>query len=126
LDVGHILANLAFIVLGLVFGAYAWKLWRVQPDLPRLDETSSEAFIRGCYKPAQCAIVAGSPWFVSLGLFAFAMYIEDSVRSHVVKDLVWIPCYLFLASAILWGIMYFVLFFTGRPRALVPPTYRDV
>jgi hypothetical protein len=61
---------------------------------------------------------------VSLGLFAFAMDIEGSVKSHVVQDLVWIPYYLFLASAIFWGIMYFVLFFTGRPRVLVPPAYR--
>jgi hypothetical protein len=125
LGTGHILADLAFVAIGLLIGASAIKKWRMLPELPRLEETPSESFLRGLYMPARFSMVAGSGWFVSLGLFAFAMDLEHSLRNHILKDLVWIPYYLFLASAIFWGIMFFSLYFTGRPRALVPPVYRN-
>src|SRR5450631_2374848 len=106
MDIGHILADLAFITFGLIAGAFAIKLWRTPPQLPRLDESVGDAIARGSMLPGKISIVGSSSMIVSLGLFGLFLDFEQSVKTHFMKDLLRTPLYLFFASTAFWMVIF--------------------
>lgn len=121
----HVLASSVFILFGVALVLFSVRTWRMKPELHLLDEAPGQIFLRGFYKPANRAIMMSGPMFISVGFLAVAHSIQIYSNDHFVREIMWVPFYIFLVPFVASCVLFFSLFFASWPRALIPPAYRE-
>jgi len=120
----HILAALVLVAFGIIGIGFSVRTWRQPLEPMRLGDTSGEALNRGIAMPFFRSMVCSSTSLTFIGLFLVAVSIERYSHNQMIRDSFWILYFLFLAVAVVFALLAVSIFFTGVPRALIPPRFR--